>query len=781
MFRTGVKVALSVTLTCLSGVGSMIAKAQQIKRPFTTADEIEIAHFGDPYMGQAESVRFSPDGNYFAVDTERERLDLRCVEDSLRFYREQDVENFLMHSDDSQPPSPVWVVTRSNKEGPIIRNWRWLADSSGVAFLERTVGGNQRLILAALRKKMIEHLTSDIESVKAFDVHDRRHYAYIVTDPAGMEKRRAELQGPVTVGTGRSLVELLLPDNPRTSMLAESPSYRTLNLWVVAGGKRFEVKRDGAPLIFLGRDLALSPDGGSLVTTWPVSEVPPSWNKLYPPPFAFSRFHFHTGNNDSQSSGDSVHQYVRITLKTGRVQPLTDAPVSNDAGWWALGSPSWSNDSQLILLPGTFLSSMDQMPSRPCVAVVDLSSNARTCVEMLKGHTEEAVETGYHLVRDVRFIGADGQHLAVIAINHADQSVENTEYRRTAGGSWQVVGESTGDPGTRNNDLEITVKQGLSDPPLLLARNKQVSRVILDPNPQLNNIELGQVIAYTWNDKEGRERRGGLYKPNNYKAGQRYPLVIQTHGFEESEFRPSGAFPTAFAARELAAAGIAVLQVGAVGECGSATSKEGPCNASGYEIVAKQLVSEGLANPNELGIIGFSRTCFHVMEELTTGSLRFKAASITDGVMADYVQYIIFTDQLAPETNSMLGAAPFGDGLQQWLKRSPGFNLDKVTTPLLVVGEGPVSLLSMWEPYAGLRYLHKPVDLIILNTDEHVLTNPDERMASQGGSVDWFRFWLQDYEDPAPAKAEQYKRWRELRKLQEATEGNSATPQSALN
>jgi len=55
------------------------------------------------------------------------------------------------------------------------------------------------------------------------------------------------------------------------------------------------------------------------------------------------------------------------------------------------------------------------------------------------------------------------------------------------------------------------------------------------------------------------------------------------------------------------------------------------------------------------------------------------------------------------------------------------------------------------------------VDLILLNTDEHVLTNPAVRVASQGGTVDWFRFWLQNYEDPDPAKADQYKRWRELR------------------
>ena len=33
----------------------------------------------------------------------------------------------------------------------------------------------------------------------------------------------------------------------------------------------------------------------------------------------------------------------------------------------------------------------------------------------------------------------------------------------------------------------------------------------------------------------------------------------------------------------------------------------------------------------------------------------------------------------------MIGAAPFGEGLQQWVKRSPGFNLDKVNAPLLIV------------------------------------------------------------------------------------------------
>ena len=43
-------------------------------------------------------------------------------------------------------------------------------------------------------------------------------------------------------------------------------------------------------------------------------------------------------------------------------------------------------------------------------------------------------------------------------------------------------------------------------------------------------------------------------------------------------------------------------------------------------------------------------------------------------------------------------------------------------------------------------------------------------MASQQGSIDWFRFWLKDEQDPVPAKAEQYTLWRNLRTLQQANE-----------
>jgi len=738
-----------------------VCRAQQTKKPFTVADDISLTKFGDHSTGEAEAIEFSPDGKYFAVCTMRGRLDLNRVEGSLRFYSTEEVENFLHKPKELQAPPPVWVVDRSQKEGgrAVFKDWRWLADSSGVAFLE---GLDVRvLMLADLRKRTVARLSLAMEYVRKFDVRDKNNLVYTVADPVPLQKMERERQSAAAiVATGQSINALLFfpLDVSRSSYVV-----------VVVGGKRFGVKRNRAPLLSEDGavDFVLSPDGHSLATTLLVPAVPPSWKTLYLPAYLPSSpmFRFRI------AGGRPAHQYVRIDLQTGSVESLTDAPIGPDNGWlggWGMGStPGWSSDSQAIVLPGTFLESKENAPSRPCVAVVDLRLNTKSCVVMLKGHlgADGSAEEGYHYVKDARFVGGD-KHRVKVTYGDTPQS---TEYQQSFDGTWRALEHAEQD------GFKVTVKQSFNESPRLVATDKEISQVIWDPNPQLQNIELGEASVYRWRDKEGRERQGGLFKPPDYKPGQRYPLVIQTHGFDQSIFEPSGSLSTGFAARALAAKGIVVLQVGEVGNCPVDTPDEGPCNAVGYEFVAKQLISEGLVDPEKIGIIGFSRTCFHVMEMLTKSSLQPRAASITDGVMFTYLEFILRPPDAFGEQRHIFGAEPFGEGLQQWLKESPGFNLDKANTPLLMVAAGPLTMLYMWQPYSGLRYLHKPVDLIMLNMEngsgtlpyEHVLTNPGFRMASQGGSVDWFRFWLQDYEDPDPTKTEQYARWRGLRKLQE--------------
>ncbi|HEX2715375.1 MAG TPA: prolyl oligopeptidase family serine peptidase, partial [Candidatus Acidoferrales bacterium] len=193
---------------------------------------------------------------------------------------------------------------------------------------------------------------------------------------------------------------------------------------------------------------------------------------------------------------------------------------------------------------------------------------------------------------------------------------------------------------------------------------------------------------------------------------------------------------------------------------------------TGFETLVRKLSAEGVIDPARVGAIGFSRSVYHVLAALVANRPKLAAASVTDGVNLGYFQYLASVDNgVGWDAEAINGGKPFGaEGLKNWLARSPEFNMDKVQTPLLLLLAGVASAVADWEPYAALRYLKKPVDLIMLQPGSHVMTNPTQRLASETTNVDWFRFWLKGEEDPNPAKAEQYNRWRELRKMQAENE-----------
>jgi dipeptidyl aminopeptidase/acylaminoacyl peptidase len=758
---------------------SRSTNAQQTKKPFTVADDIAFTHFVPSgysaayrgFNGQSGIV-FSPNGELFAVLSEHGNPGTNQVDESLSFYRRLDVENFLKTASGLQPPAPVWVITRSATEEPIA-NFRWLADSSGVALQEFLEGSwESRLLLADLRKKTTETLPGQVAQLGSFDISSRNRYIYVAGDDAArkeaLEKREAERRAPMVALNG-DIAEILLPDD--LGFLSRRWADKK-HLWLADGGKRFEINHDGTPISVSDIETqtpALSPDGQFLVTKQRVKNIPQSWEQLYPPPYPSSTDRLH--------AGESAMQYVLIDLKTGSAVPLTDAPVSSDAGWGAGdGSPVWSSDGRAILLPGTFIKSKDNAPSRPCMAVLDLSTNTASCVEKLKGHiNEREFEKDYRHFTSARFVGGD-KSTVELAFFDLDEVSGTVSYRRTSNGDWQGIGQNEGHHYGGPHGIDISVREALDQPPMLIASQGNASRVLWNPNPQFKDIDLGQVKVYEWKDKQGRDWTGGLYLPAGYQAGTRYPLVIQTHGFSRSAFRPSGSFPTAFAARELAASGIAVLQIGGGRLCEDLGPDEASCEVSGFESGARQLATDGLVDLGRVGYIGFSRSCWYGAEMLTNGSLPLKAAVLADGITLDYLQFILYGVDFQRE----IGVKPFGEGLQTWLKRSPGFHLDNVTAPVLIPVEAK-GAITMWQLYNGLRYLKKPVEMIAMNTDEHVITNPRERMASQGLSVDWFRFWLKDEEDPDPAKADQYKRWRGLRNMQAENEKKSAAPQAASN
>jgi dipeptidyl aminopeptidase/acylaminoacyl peptidase len=193
---------------------------------------------------------------------------------------------------------------------------------------------------------------------------------------------------------------------------------------------------------------------------------------------------------------------------------------------------------------------------------------------------------------------------------------------------------------------------------------------------------------------------------------------------------------------------------------------------SAYEGAIDYLDHRGLIDRARVGIVGFSRSCWHVKYTLTHSHYRFAAVAISDGFDLGYFAYVSMANRSYPdnEMDQIAGAAPTGTGLDSWLEQSPGFNVDKVPnfTPQRIVASYPLDVLVEWEWFAMMKRLGKPVDMVVFLDGVHVLEKPLNRMISQGGTVDWFDFWLNGHEDADPTKAEQYRRWRELRETTKA-------------
>ncbi len=735
------------------------------QRPFTAKDDVGMALFEYASGG---SIRYSPDAKYFAVVTERGRLDLNAPEDTVWVFRTEEVQQFAKHPEPGNSPTVMRLVQMaSDKDGPLIENVRWLADSSGIAFTaprKSSCCKFHQLFVADVRAHVIKALTPEDQDVGEFDICSDGRYIYEVSAPLLLTPRKEEEQ-PAVALTGKGLWSILYPNDQQRL----SP-FEAAGLWAVINGERqhiLDAKSYDTPT---GRSsLSLSPDGRSVVAVLKAEHPPEAlWARYKPPP----------GYEKLKLPLDTS-AYHLIDLASGTKKLLVNAPSGINQDWHSyLLKAAWSEDGQSLLIPDTFfpLNVTDSKETadrenHPYIAVLRLRTGQLSKVLAVKA----GLDKERYAVQDARF--ENGQTVIV----NFDRSYYLPDqppaaiFHQEADGNWKQAA-GTEDPRLAELGFKVEKRESINEPPQLFAKDRVsgTSRVIWDPNPQLKDIELGPAEVIHWKDDMGYEWEAGLVKPPGYTPGKHYPLVIQTHGFDKNRFLSGGSYTTAFAARALAAQGMVVLQMGWNGN-NFATPKEGPDQVAGFESVVKKLSEEGLIDPSRVGVIGFSRSVYHVLVAITRAERLFAAASVTDGVTFGYFEYLLSVDTgIDEEADAINGGKPFAaEGLKNWLARSPDFNMDKVQTPLLLLSAGVGSTLEDWEPYAALRYLKKPVDLIMVQAGSHVMTNPVQRLAAETVNVDWFRFWLKDEEDSDPAKAEQYTRWRELKKMQRENEAKA--------
>jgi hypothetical protein len=166
---------------------------------------------------------------------------------------------------------------------------------------------------------------------------------------------------------------------------------------------------------------------------------------------------------------------------------------------------------------------------------------------------------------------------------------------------------------------------------------------------------------------------------------------------------------------------------------------------------------------------GFSRNGYWVEYALSHSKFPFAAAVAADNYDPSYIQSALADWRY--EDEQVNGAPAFGAGLQVWLRRAPGFNIEYIHTPLRMIGQsaGVQFIMAKWETYSRLRHLKKPVEMYLMpradTRPSHTPQNPKQIIAIQEGVLDWFSFWLSGREDPNPKKIDQYSRWRAFRAL----------------
>jgi dipeptidyl aminopeptidase/acylaminoacyl peptidase len=275
-------------------------------------------------------------------------------------------------------------------------------------------------------------------------------------------------------------------------------------------------------------------------------------------------------------------------------------------------------------------------------------------------------------------------------------------------------------------------------------------RRITNSNPQAAEWKRPQMSLVQWEGAEGDTVEGILELPPDYDpADGPLPTIVQIHG------GPTAAAPYCFrfwpyGRTLLPSKGYALLIPNYRGSTGFGddfmTDLVGRENDIEVEDIMRGvdwLIGEGVADPDRLGVMGWSNGGF-LTNALITNSQRFKAASSGAGVVDQTLQWAL-EDTPGHVINFMSGNLPWEDP-EAYIEGSPLYKLGDVTTPTLIhVGQydARVPAAHARTLFRGLNYYgNAPTQLIVYPGEGHSLSTYTHRKAKMEWDVAWFERYL---------------------------------------
>ncbi|MEI9988978.1 MAG: hypothetical protein WDM86_02975 [Rhizomicrobium sp.] len=633
----------------------------------------------------------------------------------------------------------------------------WLGDDK-VAFIWSDPAGINQVLAVDLRTGRQRFLTHHPSQVKSFSIGGRGQILYTAQARQDVASSRRLLASGFAVSRTSDIFGLV------HGSLAGANTFD----WFWNSSWFFQCSATCKPrsLNIDGRaqDVApvglvkLSPDGRYAIVSVAGIDAPSSWSKYggeYQPFFRDAI------DKRQTSASREVGVFYVLDMNTFAARPLWNAPRRPPRD---TDEVTWAPDSKHVLISGTYLPIEDADPagrSGEAAAVVDAISG--TYQRLPIAIPDENVQAKW-LSQGLIELDTRDYARGPLKVNY---------FRRDI--AWTRV--SAPPDGHAAPGIGFDVRQSVVRPPEIHTRDRQGSEsLLLATNPDLvSRFRLGKV-RYLTGQTTDNAWQATVYYPTDYKNGQRYPLVIQsdygtypTNIFSLYGLRDAGTGPSPIApsvAQMLANLQFVVVEASVHSKDRQMhPEREAERNQATWETVIGLLDKSGLIDKTRVGISGFSRNGYYVEYALTHSRFPYAAAIAADNYDPSYINDGFFGwDSTYGDSN---GAPPFGAGLQTWLKSAPGFNVEKIQSPLMIDAQtgGILSLMGYWEMFSRLNYLRYPVELWAIPDYEHAIhntQNPRQIVAVEHRVIDWFQFWLNGLEDPDAAKRSQYAQWESL-------------------
>ncbi len=273
--------------------------------------------------------------------------------------------------------------------------------------------------------------------------------------------------------------------------------------------------------------------------------------------------------------------------------------------------------------------------------------------------------------------------------------------------------------------------------------------VVSKVHNDLSMPPLPRTEVTRWKSSDGLEVEGLLTYPNDYKKGEKFPLLLVVHGgpmgvFTQTFDGAAGTYPiTAFASK-----GYAVLRPNPRGSSGyGKTFRHANYNDWGggdfRDVMTgvDHVIAQGIADPDRLGVMGWSYGGFMTSWAITQ-TKRFRAASVGAGV----TNLMSFTG-----TADIPGFLPdyfqgeYWDKFDAYRNHSAMFQIKGVTTPTLIQhGERDerVPLSQGLELYNALKRQGCKTKMVIYPRTPHGIEEPRLMLDCMNRNLEWFDQYL---------------------------------------